>query len=206
MTWHGLRDAERAAGRRRRAGARTAAWPISSHPRAAACADYIGLFAVTAGIGVGEEGAAVPRRPRRLQRDHAEGAGRPAGRSLRRAPAPAGAHRPLGLCRRTRRSTSPTSSPSGTAASARRPGYPACPDHTRQARDVPRPRLRGDRHGTDREPGDAAGGERQRASIFAHPQATYFNVGPIGADQTADWARRSGRTVDEARRALPQAI
>ena len=44
-----------------------------------------------------EEGEAVRRRPRRLQRDHAEGARRPAGRGLRRAAAPARAHRPLGL-------------------------------------------------------------------------------------------------------------
>ena len=48
----------------------------------------------------GEEGEAVHRRPRRLLGDHAQGAGRPPGRGLRRAAAPARAHRVLGLCRR----------------------------------------------------------------------------------------------------------
>ena len=47
------------------------------------------------------------------------------------------------------------------------PGYPACPDHSRQARAVPRARLRRDRHEPDREPGDAAGGERQRLLLRA---------------------------------------
>jgi 5-methyltetrahydrofolate--homocysteine methyltransferase len=37
---------------------------------------------------------------------------------------------------------------------------------------------------------------------LSHPQAEYFNVGPIGADQLADLARRSARSEDELRRAL----
>ncbi len=37
---------------------------------------------------------------------------------------------------------------------------------------------------------------------LAHPQATCFNVGRIGDDQVADWARRSGLDEGEARRAL----
>ena len=37
---------------------------------------------------------------------------------------------------------------------------------------------------------------------LAHPQATYFNVGKIGDDQLADWARRSSQDVDLVRRAL----
>ena len=44
-----------------------------------------------------EERSAVPRRPRRLLGDHAEGPGRSPGRSLRRAAAPARAHRAVGL-------------------------------------------------------------------------------------------------------------
>ena len=67
-----------------------------------------------------EEGAPVRRRPRRLQRDHAEGARRPARRGVRREPAPAGAHRPVGLRCRTRRCRCPIWSPSATAASVRR--------------------------------------------------------------------------------------
>ena len=37
---------------------------------------------------------------------------------------------------------------------------------------------------------------------FAHPEATYFNVGKIGAGPAADWAERSARGVDDAERAL----
>ena len=37
---------------------------------------------------------------------------------------------------------------------------------------------------------------------LAHPEATYFNVGRIGEDQVADWARRTGLDEGEARRAL----
>jgi 5-methyltetrahydrofolate--homocysteine methyltransferase len=37
---------------------------------------------------------------------------------------------------------------------------------------------------------------------LAHPQAVYFNVGRIGDDQLADWARRQALDEAEARRAL----
>mgnify|MGYP003353287619 CR=1 FL=1 len=37
---------------------------------------------------------------------------------------------------------------------------------------------------------------------LAHPEATYFNVGRIGDDQIADWARRMALHEGEARRAL----
>jgi len=37
---------------------------------------------------------------------------------------------------------------------------------------------------------------------LAHPGARYFNVGRIGEDQIADWARRMGVEETEARRGL----
>ena len=37
---------------------------------------------------------------------------------------------------------------------------------------------------------------------FAHPQAAYFNVGKIAADQVADWARRMALSKELAERAL----
>ena len=67
-------------------------------------ADYVGAFAVTAGLGEDEVADALQGRQRRLFRDHGQGAGRPPGRSLRRAAAPARAQGVLGLCGRTRRS------------------------------------------------------------------------------------------------------
>lgn len=38
--------------------------------------------------------------------------------------------------------------------------------------------------------------------MFAHPQSRYFDLGKIGEDQLADYARRRGIAVDEARRFL----
>jgi 5-methyltetrahydrofolate--homocysteine methyltransferase len=41
---------------------------------------------------------------------------------------------------------------------------------------------------------------------LSHPQAEYFNVGRIGEDQVADYARRSGRGQDDLRRALASVL
>jgi len=37
---------------------------------------------------------------------------------------------------------------------------------------------------------------------LAHPQARYFTLGAIGDDQLADFAKRSGRSLDSVQRAL----
>jgi 5-methyltetrahydrofolate--homocysteine methyltransferase len=82
------------------------------------------------------------------------------------------------------------------------PGYPACPDHTEKATlwkllDA-----------------EAAAGIRLTESFamypaasvsgwyFSHPESRYFAVGAIGADQLADYARRKGMPVEEAKRWL----
>ena len=81
------------------------------------------------------------------------------------------------------------------------PGYPACPEHGVK-RDMFRV-LGCDEIGMKLTENMAM---LPAASVsgfyFAHPDATYFNVGPIGSDQMADWARRSGRPVEEIRRAF----
>ncbi|MBY0237646.1 MAG: meth protein, partial [Burkholderiaceae bacterium] len=41
---------------------------------------------------------------------------------------------------------------------------------------------------------------------FAHPEAAYFNVGRIGADQVADWGRRMALNQEAAQRALAPLI
>jgi 5-methyltetrahydrofolate--homocysteine methyltransferase len=41
---------------------------------------------------------------------------------------------------------------------------------------------------------------------LAHPDAAYFNVGRIGDDQIADWARRMAMDEAQARRALAGAL
>jgi 5-methyltetrahydrofolate--homocysteine methyltransferase len=82
------------------------------------------------------------------------------------------------------------------------PGYPACPDHTEKATlwrllDV-----------------DTNAGIRLTESFamyptaavsgwyFSHPEARYFQVGRIDADQVADYARRKDITLAEAERWL----
>jgi len=37
---------------------------------------------------------------------------------------------------------------------------------------------------------------------LAHPEATYFDVGPLGRDQVEDYAQRTGKTMDDAERWL----
>ncbi len=65
----------------------SAAWPTTSPRSTAGVADYLGAFAVTAGFGAEELVQRVQDGPRRLQRHHGRGAGRPPGRGVRRAAA-----------------------------------------------------------------------------------------------------------------------
>ena len=60
--------------------------------------DYLGAFAVTAGHGETRLADEFRAQGRRLFGHHRHRPGRPPGRGLRRAHAPAGAHRALGLC------------------------------------------------------------------------------------------------------------
>jgi 5-methyltetrahydrofolate--homocysteine methyltransferase len=75
------------------------------------------------------------------------------------------------------------------------PGYPACPEHSVKRELFAA--LDAQAVGMDLTETLAM---RPAASVsgfyFAHPQARYFNVGPIGRDQLADHARRRG--LDEA--------
>ncbi|MBE1548735.1 5-methyltetrahydrofolate--homocysteine methyltransferase [Mycobacterium sp. OAS707] len=82
------------------------------------------------------------------------------------------------------------------------PGYPACPEHTEKATlwelmDVQK------RTGIELTesmamwPGAAVSGW-----YFSHPQSQYFVVGRIAQDQVADYARRKGWTLAEAERWL----
>ncbi|KUI14862.1 methionine synthase [Mycolicibacterium acapulense] len=82
------------------------------------------------------------------------------------------------------------------------PGYPACPEHTEKATlfnllDVTK------RTGIELTdsmamwPGAAVSGW-----YFSHPQSQYFVVGRVAQDQVADYARRKGWTLKEAERWL----
>jgi 5-methyltetrahydrofolate--homocysteine methyltransferase len=82
------------------------------------------------------------------------------------------------------------------------PGYPACPDHTEkgllwQLLDA---ETRAGIHLTEHfamTPTAAVSGW-----YFSHPEARYFGVGRIDRDQVADYARRKGWTVAEAEKWL----
>ncbi|HEX9301068.1 MAG TPA: vitamin B12 dependent-methionine synthase activation domain-containing protein, partial [Casimicrobiaceae bacterium] len=81
------------------------------------------------------------------------------------------------------------------------PGYPACPDHSVKAPlfDV----LRAPAIGmTVTEGGAMLPAASVSGFYFAHPEATYFAVGKIGADQLDDLARRRQMSRDELSRWL----
>lgn len=85
------------------------------------------------------------------------------------------------------------------------PGYPACPEHVvkRDMFDVLEPEEIGmtltDSFAMD--PAASVSG-----FYFSHPQSQYFNVGLIGEDQLRDYVARSGRTEADVRRSLAPVI
>jgi 5-methyltetrahydrofolate--homocysteine methyltransferase len=83
------------------------------------------------------------------------------------------------------------------------PGYPACPDHSEKEKIF---RLLDAAENADMEL-TSGFAMRPAASVcgyyFAHPQAEYFVLGPVLADQLEDYSRRKGCSVDEVRLLLP---
>ncbi|HXV75492.1 MAG TPA: vitamin B12 dependent-methionine synthase activation domain-containing protein, partial [Candidatus Polarisedimenticolaceae bacterium] len=82
------------------------------------------------------------------------------------------------------------------------PGYPACPDHSEKRTlwrllDVERETGIRLTESYAMQPAAAVCG-----LYFAHPAARYFSVGPIGRDQVASYAHRKGWTVADAERWL----
>jgi 5-methyltetrahydrofolate--homocysteine methyltransferase len=82
------------------------------------------------------------------------------------------------------------------------PGYPACPDHTEKRTLF---ELLGGEHGTGialtesyaMYPGASVSG-----FYFSHPESKYFGLGRISQDQVLEYAARKGQTVEEAERWL----
>jgi len=80
-------------------------------------------------------------------------------------------------------------------------GYPACPDHSRKRTlfallDAPAVGI------TLTEACAMLPAASVSGLYFSHPEAKYFNVGRIGQDQLDDYARRTGMSADEALRWL----
>ncbi|MCW5603667.1 MAG: methionine synthase [Burkholderiales bacterium] len=85
------------------------------------------------------------------------------------------------------------------------PGYPACPDHTEKGAlfdllQAPRVDIRLT-ESYAMWPASSVSG-----FYLSHPDARYFAVGKIGRDQVADYARRKDMTVDDAERWLAPAL
>ncbi|WP_431259656.1 methionine synthase [Roseateles chitinivorans] len=81
------------------------------------------------------------------------------------------------------------------------PGYPACPDHLVK-RDMFRV-LQAEDIGMALTEGMAMTPAASVSGFYmAHPEAAYFNVGRIGDDQVADWAARMALDHQDAQRAL----
>ncbi len=81
------------------------------------------------------------------------------------------------------------------------PGYPACPDH-RPKTDLFRVLDAGEVGMALTESLAMTPASSVSGFYLAHPEAVYFNVGPIGDDQLADWAQRCALDEAQARRAL----
>jgi 5-methyltetrahydrofolate--homocysteine methyltransferase len=167
-------------------------------------ADYIGLFAVTAGLG-------VEKKERQFMDEHDDYSAIML-KSLADRLAEAFAERLHQRVRTELWGYAPDEALSPEALIAERyrgirpaPGYPACPDHTVK-RDMFRV-LQAEDIGMGLTESLAMTPAASVSGFYlAHPDAVYFNVGRIGEDQLADWAQRQGLTEGDARRALAPAL
>jgi 5-methyltetrahydrofolate--homocysteine methyltransferase len=168
-------------------------------PRATGLRDHIGLFAVTAGLGAAE-------LVERLERDHDDYSAIMV-RAIADRLAEALAEM---LHQRVRREWGYGADEELTGDDiiaeryrGIRPafGYPACPDHTEKHRLFEL--LGAERQGLSLSENFAMLPAASVSGIYlAHPAARYFAVGPINADQVADYAARKGISVAEAERWL----
>ncbi|HEY3885849.1 MAG TPA: vitamin B12 dependent-methionine synthase activation domain-containing protein, partial [Vicinamibacterales bacterium] len=81
------------------------------------------------------------------------------------------------------------------------PGYPACPDHSEKfdlfrILDAERQGLALTEHAAMTPAASVSG------FYFSHPQAKYFNVGRLGRDQIESYAERRGMTIEEVEKWL----
>ncbi|OBJ73578.1 methionine synthase [Mycobacterium sp. 1274756.6] len=170
-------------------------------PKETGLADYIGAFAVTAGLGSGEKIAEFKADLDDYSAILLE--------SIADRLAEAFAERMHQRVRKEFWGFQPDEALDNEALIAEKyqgirpaPGYPACPEHTEKATiwtlmDVhERTRI----ELTDSMamwPGAAVSG-----LYFSHPQSQYFVIGRLAQDQVADYAKRKGWTLGEAERWL----
>ncbi len=169
-------------------------------PRASGVPDYVGAFAVTAGLG--ED--AMAERFKRANDDYSA----IMVKALADRLAEAFAERLHQRVRKEFWGYAPDEALTGEALIAEQyrgirpaPGYPAQPDHTEKATLFSL--LNPERIGLEltesfaMTPGAAVCG-----LYFSHPQSAYFGVGKIERDQVEDYAKRKGWSLAEAERWL----
>ena len=170
-------------------------------PKATGLRDYVGAFAVTAGLGSAERVAAFKKANDDYSAILLE--------SLADRLAEAFAERLHERVRKEFWAYAPDEHLDNDALIAEKyhgirpaPGYPACPEHTEKQTiwellDVEANTGIELTESMAMWPGAAVSG-----LYFSHPESRYFVLGRIGRDQVEDYARRKGWTVDEAEKWL----
>ena len=166
--------------------------------------DYIGLFAVTAGLN-------IEKKEQQFEADHDDYSAIML-KSLADRLAEAFAERLHQRVRTDLWGYAPDEALSNADLIAEKyrgirpaPGYPACPDHSvkRAMFEV----LDGRDIGMGLTDSMAMTPAASVSGFYlANPAATYFNVGRIGDDQLLDWAARQQIAADDARRLLAPAL
>ncbi|WP_201446278.1 methionine synthase [Burkholderia gladioli] len=169
-------------------------------PKESGVADYIGLFAVTAGLG-------VDAKEKQFEADHDDYSAIML-KALADRFAEAFAEAMHARVRRELWGYAAGETLDNEALIAEKyrgirpaPGYPACPDHLvkRAMFDV----LRAEEIGMSVTESLAMLPAASVSGFYlAHPDSTYFSVGKIGEDQVADFAARMSLSDADARRAL----
>jgi 5-methyltetrahydrofolate--homocysteine methyltransferase len=166
--------------------------------------DYIGLFAVTAGLG-------VEKREKRFTDDHDDYSAIML-KALADRLAEAFAERLHQRVRTELWAYAPDEALSTEQMIAEQyrgirpaPGYPACPDHSVK-RSMFKVLQAGDIGMTLTESLAMTPAASVSGFYLAHPEAVYFNVGRIGEDQLEDWAARQALDAAQARRLLAPAL
>ena len=196
MTWHNLRQQNP-----KPAGNPNLCLADFVAPKASGVPDWVGAFAVTAGLGIDKKLA-------EFERAHDDYSAIML-KALADRLAEAFAEHLHARVRREYWGYSPDEALDNTALIAEKyrgirpaPGYPACPDHSEKAAlfallDAER---NAEMHLTESYamlPAAAVSG-----MYLSHPQSTYFAVGRVGRDQIEDYARRKGLPMSEAERWL----
>jgi 5-methyltetrahydrofolate--homocysteine methyltransferase len=170
-------------------------------PKESGLRDYVGAFAVTAGLGASEKIAEFKKANDDYSAIMLE--------ALADRLAEAFAERLHERVRKEFWAYAPDETHDNEALIAEKytgirpaPGYPACPEHTEKATiwqllDVEANTGIELTESMAMWPGAAVSG-----LYFSHPQSRYFNLGRIGRDQVEDYARRKGWTLAEAERWL----